>query len=181
MGTAPLPPQWNTGFALSQLGYRLRQVFKTALTPQGLRPVHYGILVGLAATGSVSQRELAGATGIDRGDLVRVLDTLEHKGLAKRVRDPGDRRRYLVGLTVEGDRLVRELRTVAEHVNDHFLAPLDETERTQLEALLVKLWRATMGAPIAVQSAAAGAEPNSGVAPDCAAHPGQRSPTRPGT
>jgi DNA-binding MarR family transcriptional regulator len=140
-------PLWNLGFALSQLGYRSRQAFLAALAPWGLRPAHYGTLVYLAALGPCSQRELSSATGIDRGDLVGFLDTLEERGLAERRRDPADRRRYAVGLTAVGRDLLQELNEVAEGVNDAFFTPLDASEREQLETLLAKLWDAHSDAP----------------------------------
>jgi MarR family transcriptional regulator, lower aerobic nicotinate degradation pathway regulator len=136
-------PLWNLGFALSQLGYRARQAFLAALAPWELRPAHYGTLVYLAALGPCSQRELASATGIDRGDLVGFLDTLEEHGLAARRRDPADRRRYAVALTAAGRDLLRELNDVAAGVNDAFFAPLDASERAHLESLLKKLWEAS--------------------------------------
>jgi MarR family transcriptional regulator, lower aerobic nicotinate degradation pathway regulator len=141
IGREALP--WNLGFALSQLGSRVRQEFVTGLAPWQLRPAHYGVLVGLAALGSPSQRDLASAIGIDDGDLVGFLDTLEQRGFVQRVRDPADRRRHVLGLTAAGQELLRDLDQVAERVVDAFFVPLDEAERAQLEVLLSKLWDAS--------------------------------------
>jgi DNA-binding MarR family transcriptional regulator len=49
--------------------------------------------------GPVSAGRLAEATGLTTGAITTVLDRLERAGYARRVRDPGDRRRVLVELT----------------------------------------------------------------------------------
>src|SRR5215204_3389672 len=71
----------------------------------------------------VSAGRLASEAGLSTGAVTTVLDRLERAGYARRVQDPGDRRRVLVELTPGARRQLREL-----------FAPLvDETVR-QLES-----------------------------------------------
>jgi DNA-binding MarR family transcriptional regulator len=51
--------------------------------------------------GPVPAGRLAEETGLTTGAITTVLDRLERGGFARRVRDPGDRRRVLVELTRE--------------------------------------------------------------------------------
>jgi DNA-binding MarR family transcriptional regulator len=51
--------------------------------------------------GRVSAGRLAKETGLTTGAITSVLDRLERAGHARRVRDPGDRRRVLVEITPE--------------------------------------------------------------------------------
>jgi DNA-binding MarR family transcriptional regulator len=46
--------------------------------------------------GSVTAGRLAELSGLTTGAITTVIDRLEHRGLARRVRDPRDRRRVLV-------------------------------------------------------------------------------------
>jgi DNA-binding MarR family transcriptional regulator len=51
--------------------------------------------------GPVTAGRLAEATGLTTGAMTTALDRLERAGYARRVRDPGDRRRVLVEMTAE--------------------------------------------------------------------------------
>src|SRR4051794_40246096 len=51
--------------------------------------------------GLVTAGRLAEVTGLTTGAITTVIDRLEHKGLARRVRDPRDRRRVLVEMAPE--------------------------------------------------------------------------------
>jgi DNA-binding MarR family transcriptional regulator len=51
--------------------------------------------------GPVTAGRLAEATGLTTGAMTTALDRLERAGYARRVRDPGDRRRVLVEMTPE--------------------------------------------------------------------------------
>jgi DNA-binding MarR family transcriptional regulator len=55
----------------------------------------------ISREGPVPAGRLADETGLTTGAITTVLDRLERAGLARRVRDPDDRRRVLVELTPE--------------------------------------------------------------------------------
>jgi DNA-binding MarR family transcriptional regulator len=58
----------------------------------------------LERDGPVSAGRLAEACGLSSGAVTTAIDRLEHAGLARRTRDPADRRRVLVEMTAEGSR-----------------------------------------------------------------------------
>ena len=70
----------------------------------------------------VSAGRLASEAGLSTGAVTTVLDRLERAGYARRVQDPGDRRRVLVELTPAGRRELQEL-----------YAPLTDATMRQLE------------------------------------------------
>jgi DNA-binding MarR family transcriptional regulator len=58
----------------------------------------------ISREGPVPAGRLADETGLTTGAITTVLDRLERRGLARRVRDPDDRRRVLVELTPDAFR-----------------------------------------------------------------------------
>jgi DNA-binding MarR family transcriptional regulator len=70
----------------------------------------------------VSAGRLASEAGLSTGAVTTVLDRLERAGYARRVQDPGDRRRVLVELTPAARRELQEL-----------YAPLADATMRQLE------------------------------------------------
>lgn len=101
---------------------------------------NYSILAGLDAFGPVSQATLGRRLGIDRSDVVAVLNDLERDGLAVRTPDDRDRRRNAITITPEGSRALRRLDDLVGGAQDALLEPLSPTERRQLVGLLRRLY-----------------------------------------
>jgi MarR family transcriptional regulator, lower aerobic nicotinate degradation pathway regulator len=133
----------DPGFLLSRVGAAVRAGFKDVLARWDIRPLQYVLLLILDARGGASQQELCGASGVDSGNMVELLDGLEALGYASRARDPRDRRRYVVTITPAGRSALAELRRAVAKYNAHFLSPLSEQERQQLTAALAKLYVTT--------------------------------------
>ena len=70
---------------------------------------------------------------------VTLLNPLEAGGYVSRERDPADRRRHVVTLTAAGRRHFDSATRAQREAEDALFAELDEDQRRQLEAVLVKL------------------------------------------
>jgi DNA-binding MarR family transcriptional regulator len=70
----------------------------------GLNRTDMRCLDVLEREGPITAGQLAEATGLTSGAMTTALDRLERAGFARRVRDPGDRRRVLVELIPEAAR-----------------------------------------------------------------------------
>jgi MarR family transcriptional regulator for hemolysin len=79
------------------------------LDKENISIAHWFYLRVLAERGELNQLELSRRVGIASTTAVPALDSMESRGLLKRTRDPKDRRKYYVGLTGEGRRLVEKL------------------------------------------------------------------------
>jgi DNA-binding MarR family transcriptional regulator len=129
----------STSFLLKRLGFAAKDKAMEAYERSGLHPYHHAVLAVLDEGSRETQGAIADALGYDRGQLVGLLDELEDRGLVERRRDPADRRRHNVRLTPAGKRALAKLRGLARQLDDEFLASLDEDERAQLHALLLRL------------------------------------------
>jgi DNA-binding MarR family transcriptional regulator len=127
------------GLLLARLGHEATARFRRSLRPLNLGAQQFIVLKQLQAIGSCSQGELADALGIDYSNLAGVTGQLYERGLIERNRDPSDRRRYAVELTVEGRQLLGDADQAIEADEEGMLNSLDETERGQLWDLLRRM------------------------------------------
>jgi DNA-binding MarR family transcriptional regulator len=126
-------------FLLKRLGMAAKERSFDAYEAAGLHPYHHAILAVLDEGSRETQGAIADALGYDRGQLVGLLDELEEQGLIERRRDPSDRRRHVVQMTPAGRKTLARLRALSKKLEGEFLAPLDEAERDELHALLLRL------------------------------------------
>jgi DNA-binding MarR family transcriptional regulator len=131
----------SSTFLLKRLGLVAKEQAMEAYEATGLHPYHHAVLAVLDEGSRETQGAIADSLGYDRGQLVGLLDDLEQRGLVERRRDPTDRRRHTVRMTPAGEHALAELRTLAADLENGFLAELDEGERAELHALLLKVAR----------------------------------------
>ena len=101
------------------------------LEPLGLSPRGWGVLSTLVESGSLTQIQLANTLSIDRTAMVYLLDELEEAGLVERLRNPDDRRSFLIRLTAAGRQLQRKAARQLAGQTETLLEPLDKVERAQ--------------------------------------------------
>ena len=106
------------------------------LEPLGLSPRAWGVLSTLSESGPLTQIDLATTLSIDRTAMVYLLDELEAEGLVERVRNPDDRRSFLIHLTAKGRKTQRKAAGELAGQAESLLKPLDAAERRQLVELL---------------------------------------------
>lgn len=99
----------------------------------------YAALAGLEEFGAMSQAALGRRLGIDRSDIVAVLNRLEADKLVLRAQDETDRRRNVIRITAGGKRALQRLDTVINEAQQALLAPLSAHEQRQLRDLLQQL------------------------------------------
>jgi DNA-binding MarR family transcriptional regulator len=143
-------------FLLGYLGSSVKAGAIDAFERAGSSLYDLGILALLDEGAQDTQAAIADALGLDRGQLVGVLDDLEQEGLIERHRDPKDRRRHMVSLTTPGRRRLAKLRTILREVEDEILEPLDAKDRSTLRELLLEVGRHD-GPDVLVEAAAAAA------------------------
>ncbi|OYY92085.1 MAG: MarR family transcriptional regulator [Sphingomonas sp. 28-66-16] len=132
---------------LEQLtGYHLRRAsgvfsndFARAIGGMGMRQVLFGILSIIKANPEINQGNVGRALGIQRANMVSLVNELVDRNLVRRVTSPDDRRAFALTLTPTGDSMVETcIARIREH-EDRLLADLDAAERATLIALLERI------------------------------------------
>ncbi len=129
----------HTGFLLSRIGAIGQKRFAERIESLGLNVRMWGALNVLDAEGAVSQHALGKSVGIDPSSMVATIDELEAQGLVERRRHPSDRRAHALHVTPAGRRTLAAGRKLARNEQAKLLAALDDDERDQLHALLLRV------------------------------------------
>jgi DNA-binding MarR family transcriptional regulator len=127
------------GLLLARLGQESTARFRRSLRPLNVGAQQFIVLKQLQVFGSCSQGELADALGIDYSNLASVTGQLYGRGLIERHRDPADRRRYVVQLTLEGEQLLADADNAIQAGEEDMLNSLEDAEREQLWELLRRM------------------------------------------
>lgn len=124
---------------LKRAWMRAHEEIRRQLAGAGLAHQHYAVLATLAEFGPCAQAEIARRIGVDRSDMVELLNRLQAEGWVHREPDPADRRRNSVSLTAPGRAALRRFDKLAEAAGDELLAPLSEADRETLLDLLTRM------------------------------------------
>ncbi|GAX49714.1 MarR family winged helix-turn-helix transcriptional regulator [Streptomyces olivochromogenes] len=111
----------------------------TEAMPTALTTPQFAILdVLLRANGSIDQATIGEHLGLDSSTVSYLIKRLHSDGHVEAVMDPQNRRRRLISLTPQGERVVIEASPYAHAAERAVLAQLNAEERDQL---LTLLWR----------------------------------------
>lgn len=129
------------GYALRKAQLKVFQHLVNELEAFDLRPAQFSALAIIEQNPGLVQADLARALDIEPPQLVPLLNKLESRGLAVRVRCKPDKRAYGLFLSKAGEQLLKELKAVAQKSDEACTAALDSAERAQLLGLLQKINR----------------------------------------
>jgi len=111
------------GFQVARTARRIRQAVDSELRAYGLSEATWRPLAYLGRLGEgIRQKELAHALGIEGPSLVRLLDSLERRGLVERREDESDLRARGIHLTRSGRRLQSRVLRISESIQRRLLA-----------------------------------------------------------
>src|SRR5262245_7305514 len=126
----------RVGYFVRRLQVWIFQDFIRTLKSVQVRPAEYSVLVLIGANPALSQSDLAGALGIERAGLVRLLEALEARGWTVRLPATADRRSHALFLTAEGSRMLLRLEGLVAQHEAHVTDRLGAARRQKVIKLL---------------------------------------------
>ena len=138
----------DLSFMLAHAAHVLATRMTAAFAEIGITPRDYCVLHH-AASGELTQIELARVSDLDKTTMVVTLDELEGAGYAERRPSKADRRARVVVVTDEGKRLVEAGREIADRVHAEVLAELPLASRARFVDSLASLVGGVLAEPVA--------------------------------
>ena len=129
------------GYVLRRAQMKLFQHLAARLETYDLRPAQFTALTIIEQAPGLMQADLARALAIEPPQAVLMVNKLEERGLAMRIRSNPDKRSYGLFLSKAGELLLKELNEVARQSDLDSTSALSDEEREQLLLLLGKLYR----------------------------------------
>jgi DNA-binding MarR family transcriptional regulator len=130
------------------VGYRLRRAQMAVFEDFGRRfaaleltPAQFSALAAIAENPDRRQSDIAAALGVQRPNFVALMDELERRGLAERLRSGADRRANALRLTPSGAALLDRALAAQAAQEAAIRAEIGEGERRRLIETLDKLSR----------------------------------------
>ena len=130
------------GYAMRRAQLKLFQNLIERLSTHDLRPAQFSALAIIDQTPGLMQADLAKALAIEPPQVVPLLNKLESRALAVRVRCKPDKRSYGIFLSKAGETLLKELKQIAAESDLDSTSALDSQERAELLRLLKKVYQA---------------------------------------
>lgn len=129
------------GYAMRRAQLKLFQNLIGRLSEHDLRPAQFSALAIIEQNPGLMQADLARALAIEPPQVVPLLNKLESRALAVRVRCKPDKRSYGIFLSKTGETLLTELKEIAAQSDLDATAALAVEERAELLRLLKKVYQ----------------------------------------
>jgi DNA-binding MarR family transcriptional regulator len=137
LDTGPPPAVTHRlGYLFKHAQLKLAELAEPLYAPLGVTGRQLALLTLFGDGPARSQQDGAARLGVDRTSMVALVDELEAKGLVRREVAPGDRRKRLVTLTAEGERIREAGEEVTRQAEALLLRPLSAEDAEGLRAAL---------------------------------------------
>ncbi|CAM3124194.1 MarR family transcriptional regulator [Pseudomonas floridensis] len=130
------------GYAMRRAQLKLFQNLIGRLSTHDLRPAQFSALAIIDKNPGLMQADLAKALAIEPPQVVPLLNKLESRALAVRLRCKPDKRSYGIFLSKTGETLLKELKQIAIESDQDSTSALSVQEREELLRLLKKVYQA---------------------------------------
>ena len=130
--------QWPT-WLLGRLHSEAKREMSAGLATQGLTMHDYAVLATVEEFAALSQQQVSDRLGLDRADMVSIIDRLEEAGSLECERNSADRRRYSLRITPSGRAQLRRADRVIASITGEFLSALSPAEVETLRTLALRV------------------------------------------
>lgn len=127
----------NVSYLLIKASRYLKSNLDQALKPYGVTASQFSVLNQVASeNGHITSAEVANVLDYDRPTVSGITLRLEKKGLLEKIDNPKDKRSAYLKLNDKALTLVKELRIVADQLNNVIFEGFDEEELNNLNEYL---------------------------------------------
>lgn len=123
-------------YLIKQLELAVRSHLDETVRDAGLTVLQYTALTVLERHPQLTSAQLARNSFVRAQTMAQMITVLDDRGLITRERDPKSHRQYLLSLTPEGHRVLRQLREPVRDIEKEMIAGLTETEIGQFREAL---------------------------------------------
>lgn len=104
-----------------------------------LKPLDSVVMHILKKKGSCNQEALCNAVDIDKGQIARIMERLEDRGLIQRVTNQSDKREKLAELTEQGFYMIETIDSLFDEWNEVCFTGFSTEEREQYQSFLERI------------------------------------------
>jgi DNA-binding MarR family transcriptional regulator len=126
----------HAGYAVRRFQIWIFQDFVRTLAAVDIRPSQYSVMTVIGANPGLSQMAVSKRLGIERAQLVHLLDRLERRKLVKRIKSKADRRSHALHLTAQGELSLLKFKQLAAEHERHVEAKIGKANRERLLQIL---------------------------------------------
>ncbi len=87
----------------------------------------------------VVQQDMAEMLGKDKSAILRLIDSLESKGLVVRNSDPLDKRKNVLSVTPQGTEVIQHFAAIAVTINEEFVKDISQADLDTFYAVVQKI------------------------------------------
>lgn len=141
----PEEPHWKLYALISGIYQKSRRLSEKTLKPLRITFPQFGALLRLSFKDNITQKELSEIMDTDTTTIMVICDSLEKKGLLKRMKDPSDRRVNRLVLTEKGNDIVSKAYPLMIKRYEFFVESISKEELEAITPILDKLYIAING------------------------------------
>lgn len=132
------------GYLIHRTDTKLTNYFTDRLKPFDVTPEQWSVIVVLDKDRGMTQKDLVEASEKGQTTLVRMINSMEKKGMVKKVYNQEDRRSHLLYLTDKGSKIKSEILPVVKDAHESVTKCLSDAEVQQLKTFLNKMYDAKL-------------------------------------
>lgn len=136
----PEEPHWKLYALISGIYQKSRRLSEKTLKPLRITFPQFGALLRLSFQDNITQKELSEIMDTDTTTIMVICDSLEKKGLLKRMKDPSDRRVNRLVLTEKGNDIVSKAYPLIIKRYEFFVESISKEELEAITPILEKLY-----------------------------------------
>ena len=138
----PDEPHWKLYALICGIYQKSRRLSEKSLKTLRITFPQFGALLRLSFQDNITQKELSEIMDTDTTTIMVICDSLEKKGLLKRMKDPSDRRVNRLILTKEGKNVISKAYPLILRRYEFFVNSISKKELEMITPILDKVYTA---------------------------------------